>query len=49
MVPMRMRNTGEIQKNWKSFARYQDHAAHISDSGQKLLMFRRFRHQNLTQ
>ena len=49
MVPMRMRKAGERQKNWKSLARYQDQGAHISDSGQKLLMLRMFRHQYLTQ
>ena len=45
MVRSRMRKTGDRQKNWKSLARYQDQAAHISLSGNRLLMLSRFRHQ----
>ena len=39
------RNIGEKRKNWKSLARYQVQAAHISVSGQRLLMLRKFLHQ----
>ena len=43
------RNIGEKRKNWKSLARYQVQAAHISVSGQRLLMLRKFLHQYLGQ